>query len=214
MAVRRSASQLFGSKIDWEPAAINDVLGGMPIRIPPTTADLEIAQTIARRTTPGIEKASELLTWGADEHLLCAAAIAWWLYARRRPVQRLAATHVLLTTISVTVLPHLLKSVFNQRRPDRLTVLGHLHGVPISGNRLDAFPSGHAIHVGALASAATRLPPSQRNLIWGIGAGLLATRVVLLAHWASDVVAGLAIGVALERLLRRITGFGGGHKFP
>jgi membrane-associated phospholipid phosphatase len=29
-----------------------------------------------------------------------------------------------------------------------------------------------------------------------------------LAHWTSDVIAGLAIGAAVERLLRRWTGFG------
>ncbi|MBR1125089.1 phosphatase PAP2 family protein [Bradyrhizobium lablabi] len=183
----------------------------MAITIEPTRPDIEIARAVARRTTPHIEKASEVLTWGADEHVLCAAAIVWWLYARNRPAQRVAANHVLLTTVAATALPHLLKGIFNQRRPDRVTVLGHLHGVPLSGDRLDAFPSGHAIHVGALASAATRLPPGKRSLVWSIGAGLVATRVVLLAHWASDVAAGLAIGVGLERLLRRVTGFGKGQ---
>ncbi|MCK1641647.1 phosphatase PAP2 family protein [Bradyrhizobium sp. 157] len=181
---------------------------GMPFKISPTNLDLEIARTIAWHTRPGIERAVEIATWGADENLLVAAAVAWWLYTRQRPRQRLAANHVLLTTVAASVLPHLLKAIFNKRRPDRLTVLGHLHGVPISGNPLDAFPSGHAVHVGALASAAARLPRTERNAVWSIGAGLLATRVVLLAHWASDVVAGLAIGVALERLLRRLTGFG------
>jgi hypothetical protein len=29
-----------------------------------------------------------------------------------------------------------------------------------------------------------------------------------LAHWTSDVIAGLAIGAAVERLLRHWTGFG------
>jgi undecaprenyl-diphosphatase len=80
--------------------------------------------------------------------------------------------------------------------------------VPFSGKPLDAFPSGHAIHVGALASAATVLPPAKRNLVWSIGTGLVLTRIVLLAHWTSDVIAGLAIGAVVERLLRRWTGFG------
>jgi membrane-associated phospholipid phosphatase len=48
--------------------------------------------------------------------------------------------------------------------------------------------------ISGLASAASRLPASQRNLLWGVGAGLVATRVVLLAHWVSDVAAGLAVG--------------------
>ena len=69
-------------------------------------------------------------------------------------------------------------------------------------------PSGHAVHIGALASAATVLPTAQRNAAWAIGGGLVLTRIALLAHWASDVVAGLAVGAITERLLRLLTGFG------
>jgi membrane-associated phospholipid phosphatase len=132
-----------------------------------------------------------------------------WLYARRRdaPV-RSASDHVLLTTLVAAALPHVLKRIFDQERPDRLTALGHLHGIPLSGKRLDAFPSGHAVHIGALASAATVLPPGQRNAGWTVGGGLVLTRIVLLAHWTSDVVAGLAVGGVVERLLRFMTGFG------
>jgi membrane-associated phospholipid phosphatase len=124
-------------------------------------------------------------------------------YAFRR-----ASDHILLTTLAASALPHALKRVFDQQRPDRLTALGHLRGIPLSGKRLDAFPSGHAVHIGALASAATVLPTAQRNTLWAVGSGLVLTRIVLLAHWASDVVVGLAVGAALERLLRFVTGFG------
>jgi len=64
------------------------------------------------------------------------------------------------------------------------------------------------MHIGALASAASTLPAEQRNVVWSVGAGLVLTRVVLLAHWASDVAAGLAIGAVLERALRLFTGYG------
>jgi undecaprenyl-diphosphatase len=37
--------------------------------------------------------------------------------------------------------------------------------------------------------------------------GISLTRVVVLAHWASDVVAGFALGAALERMLRFWTGY-------
>ena len=168
-------------------------------RVKPTEADITIADGIAAHTGRPAEHIAQALTWGADEHVLCALAIGWWLYARTREVSvRRASDHIL---------PHALKKVFDQERPDRLTVLGHLHGIPLSGKRLDAFPSGHAVHVGALASAATALPPAQRNAIWAVGGGLVLTRIVLLAHWTSDVVAGLAVGAALERLLRCVTGF-------
>jgi membrane-associated phospholipid phosphatase len=180
-----------------------------PYRVRPTRADIKIANAIAEYTSPETEGVAEVLTWGADERVLCALAAGWWVYCRHRTArERVSSNHLLLATIAVTFIPHLLKTLFDQERPDRLTVRGHLHGVPFSGNRRDAFPSGHAMHVGALASAATMLPPAKRNLVWAIGAELVLTRVVLLAHWASDVVAGLAIGALTERLLRFWTGYG------
>jgi membrane-associated phospholipid phosphatase len=179
------------------------------IRVRPTQADVAIADGIAARTGRTTEHIAGAITWGADEHVLCALAFGWWLYTRTRdaPVRR-ASDHILLTTLCASALPHALKTVFDQERPDRLTALGHLRGIPLSGKRLDAFPSGHAVHIGALASAATVLPPAQRNAVWAVGGGLLLTRIVLLAHWTSDVVAGLVVGAVVERLLRFVTGFG------
>ncbi len=179
------------------------------ITVRPTAADVTIANSIAAHTNPPTEKIARLLTWGADEHILVALAAAWWFGTRGQSRRRRrAADHVLLTTLVASVIPHLMKAIFDQERPDRLTVRGHRRGVPLSGNRLDAFPSGHAVHVGALASAASQLPRHERNAVWLIGAGLVATRIVLLAHWTSDVIAGLAIGALTERWLRRLTGYG------
>lgn len=181
-------------------------------KVQPTAVDVAIANQIASRTGRRSEHAAEALTWGADEHVLCALAAAWWLYSRYRDrATRRAGDHILFTTLTASALPHCLKKIFDQERPDRMTVKGHFHGIPISGNRLDAFPSGHAVHIGALASAATVLPAKQRTVIWALGAALVSTRIILLAHWASDVTAGLAVGALVERLLRRLTGFGSDH---
>ena len=93
-------------------------------------------------------------------------------------------------TVVASLLPHGMKLAFNQTRPDRLTVLGHVHGISFSGKRDDAFPSGHALHMGALGSAASAMPPGPRKIAYAIAIGLSLTRVVVLAHWASDVIAG------------------------
>jgi undecaprenyl-diphosphatase len=180
----------------------------MPVTVPPTKADKVIARIIARNTTPATEQTAEALTWGADEHTLCAAAGIWWLYCRGKPpAERAASNHVLITVIAATILPHLMKHIFTQERPDRRTVEAHLHGAPFSGRPLQSFPSGHALHIGALASAASKLPAPQRALAWSAGSILALTRIFLLAHWASDVAAGLALGVALERVIRHFTGY-------
>ena len=173
------------------------------VTVKPTRADIAIANEIADHTTPELEETAQALTWGADEHVLVALAAAGWLYARKRPAEeRHAADHILAVSLAAAILPHILKSAFDQLRPDRLTVRGHRRGVPFSGRARDAFPSGHAVHMGALASAAGLLPPARRRLVRGIAVGLSLTRIALLAHWASDVVAGFALGVAIERMLR------------
>jgi undecaprenyl-diphosphatase len=119
----------------------------MAIIVKPTRTDIAVARAIARNTN-------------ADEHVLSGLAAGWWIWCRNRPAeQRRTSDHVLLITLAATFLPHILKTTFDQERPDRLTVRGHLHGVPLSGKARDAFPSGHAIHIGALTSAATELPP-------------------------------------------------------
>jgi len=175
------------------------------LTIQPTAADTTIANAIAAHTTPTLERASRLLTWGADEKVLLAIAGGAWLYAVYRPALRPMTNHLLAVSMLGAILPHLLKAEVDQVRPDRLTVRGHWRGVPFSGSSRDAFPSGHALHMGALASAASLFPPSQRRIARGLAITLSATRILLLAHWASDVVAGFAAGALLERLVRPIT---------
>lgn len=176
--------------------------------VKPTKADVLIARAVAENTDDRAEIVSRGLTWGADEKILLVLAAAGWIASRNRskPLQR-AGNHALLVGVAASLLPHALKSVFDQTRPDRKTVVGHLHGISFSGKRKDAFPSGHALHMGALASAAGTLPPGPRRAIRTLAIGLSVTRVVVLAHWASDVVVGFALGAALERLLRVWTGY-------
>jgi undecaprenyl-diphosphatase len=167
-----------------------------------------IARAVARHTDRRAETVARGLTWGADEKILLVLAAAGWIATRGRTERlRRAGNHVLLVTVAVSLTPHAMKSVFDQTRPDRETVLGHVHGVSFSGKRDDAFPSGHALHMGALASAADTLPPVPRRAIRALAVELSLTRIVVLAHWASDVVAGFALGAILERLLRFWTGY-------
>jgi membrane-associated phospholipid phosphatase len=162
-----------------------------------------VARSIARNTAPVPEEVARALTWGADEKVLLVLAAVG---GRSEPLQR-AGNHALLVTVAASLLPHGLKLLFDQTRPDRRTVIGHVHGASFSGKREDAFPSGHALHMGALASAAGGLRAGTRRTIRALAVGLALTRIFVLAHWASDVVVGFALGVVLERLLRGWTGY-------
>jgi undecaprenyl-diphosphatase len=170
--------------------------------------DIAAAHAIARNTEPAPEEISRALTWGADEKVLLTLAAAGWLASRLcgEPLRR-AGNHALIVTVAASLLPHGLKAIFDQIRPDRRTVVGHIRGISFSGKRNNAFPSGHALHMGALASAAGTLPAGPRRAIRAVAVGLSLTRIVVLAHWASDVIAGFVLGAAIERLIRLWTGY-------
>lgn len=172
------------------------------VHLQPTRTDVAIARTAARHATPQRERLLQVLTWLADEKLLYVASVAVWAAARRgHGRERMQADHLLLTVVLANVLPHLVKRVVDQQRPDR-RLAPPRHGIPKSGKPYDAFPSGHAMHLGAIASAVSWMYPKLTPWAWFGAIGIASTRVALLAHWASDVVVGLAAGAGLERALR------------
>ena len=58
-----------------------------------------------------------------------------------------------------------------------------------------SFPSGHSITAAALAFAVAAVWPRTRGVMIAYAAIIIATRLVLLAHHPSDVVAGALLGV-------------------
>ena len=91
------------------------------------------------------------------------------------------------------------------RDPARAGRFAARHGIPRSGNAWDSFPSGHAVHLGAAAGPLRALVPRRfRRWVWPALMSLAATRLGLLAHYPSDVAAGLLIGVALETAVGRV----------
>jgi membrane-associated phospholipid phosphatase len=172
-----------------------------------TQLDRRVAKAVARHASPAVERPARLLTWAADEHLLYVVAAGLWLAARAGDDrERRQTDHLALSVVATAILPHLLKRLIDQERPDRCMVHGARHGIPRSGKAYDAFPSGHAMHVGAVASAVSWAYPKSAPIAWGLGGLIAATRIVLLAHWTTDVLAGLAMGAVVERCLRLLSG--------
>jgi membrane-associated phospholipid phosphatase len=176
-----------------------------PIALHPTRADLAVAKACARHVTPGLERTLQTLTWAADEKVILAGTAAFWAATRAaccEEATRRRADHMLYGAVIASVLPHIIKRIVRRRRPDRTVVHRKRHGIPRSGKAWDSFPSGHALHVGALARTAHEvLPPRVRPLLWPVVAGLAASRVLLLAHYPSDVAGGLALGLGIDQAM-------------
>jgi undecaprenyl-diphosphatase len=160
---------------------------------------------MARHASPPLARAMTAIGWTTDARVLLGLGAAYRLAAGRDPARRRRANHVLAVIGTTTILHHAIKKLIRQKRPDRAEVHGARNGVPLTGNASEAFPSGHAMHAGALASMVAHALPGHTAAIWAAGGAIAAARIVLLAHWTSGVVAGFAAGAAVERIWRRRT---------
>ena len=173
-----------------------------PIKLRPFRTDLEIAHACQRIAHPAIERPLGVITWLADEKVLVAASTVFWAATRfspSRPLRR-EADQMLCSLLIAGLVPHLGKYLVRRERPNRTIGRRNDMRIPRLGNAWDSFPSGHAVHLAAIAASLRRLaPPRWRALVMsGLGA-LAATRIMLLAHYPSDVIAGWGIGVLINK---------------
>jgi hypothetical protein len=76
--------------------------------------------------------------------------------------------------------------------PDRARVDKRRNRVPKSGKTWDFFPSGHAIHVRALA-AATGMAPQHASLFWSSALALAGTDILLPHHLIARLLAASSV---------------------
>ena len=102
----------------------------------------------------------------------------------------------LLTTIALSgILANLLKRAIGRARPTHFEDWGAFGFSPFNGRAsFESFPSGHATTIGAFFVALAFLFPRYRYIFLACALWLAATRVMIGAHYPSDVIAGLALG--------------------
>ncbi len=174
-------------------AVLGTLAGGWLVGI-----DLYVLSALQELRTPLADRILVAVTGLGDASLLLAllAAGCVFLAVRRR---HHAALHWLAAGLSALALTHLLKRVVAAPRPLEL-----VHGLAA-----DSFPSGHTslslAVFGFLAVLIARELPLRRRWVPYLGATLLVipiafSRLYLGAHWFSDVLGGIAVGLACVAL--------------
>ena len=159
--------------------------------------DDDTARWVAQHLPTVVEWAARPLSWlgGLVGSVLVTGLAAFLLW---RAGRRSDAAFVVAAVVGITLLVAVLKRVYERARPD----FGSAVDLPHSYS----FPSGHAatavVLYGAIAVLAAERAPSRRRAYgWLLGGALLAvaigaSRIALGVHFVSDVMAGLAVGLA------------------
>lgn len=159
------------------------------------------------RGTPGLWPFRTLTNFGKDTYVLLLVSFLLVAVALTAPAmrgsarRRLAAAGLRLQFIWLAltvplIFGELVKWIAGRGRP---FVGGHadpFNFVPFAGTEAHAsFPSAHSITAFALAFAIAAIWPRMRGVMAAYALVIAFTRLVLLAHHPSDVMAGAAIGI-------------------
>jgi membrane-associated phospholipid phosphatase len=125
-----------------------------------------------------------------------AALLAILVYRWRGP---LGAAILLGCSLLASGYSSLLKAIFDRPRPD---IIPHLDAVTSA-----SFPSGHATGATVLyVMLAMLVPPKFRVAAWIFAVVMISlmsiSRLALGVHWMTDLLGGVAIGVAFALLAR------------
>jgi len=173
----------------------------------------EIGQ-MPKRGTPSLWWIRILTDFGKDEYVLAALGVLLVavaiIAATFRGIQRSlllglgTRLQFLFCAVAVSALiSEAIKWCVGRGRPfvgveGNVFHFSHFAGTPA----YSSFPSGHATCAFALAFAVSALWPRARTAMLIYALVICATRLVLLAHHPSDVVAGALIGVIGAMLVR------------
>ncbi|TQF39444.1 phosphoesterase [Bradyrhizobium sp. UNPF46] len=164
-------------------------------------------QLMPARGTPSLWPIRILTDFGKDEYLLIAlgaalvvlALVAAGLHGTRRALLLGLGTRLQFVFLSIAVsafVAEILKYVIGRGRPFVGGKPNPFNFVPFEGSGAYAsLPSGHAVAAFALAFAVSALWPRLRVFMFTYAIVILLTRLVLVAHHPSDVVAGALVGM-------------------
>jgi undecaprenyl-diphosphatase len=156
------------------------------------------------RGKPVPDTVARIVSGLGDHGLLWAASTAW---RARRPGQRRnrAVRALAVAGAESSVVNAVLKAVIGRPRPDGSDLRLGDNIVPLRAPTTSSFPSGHTL--AAFCAATVLSEPGDRTgtaLLFGCASLIGASRIHLRAHHGSDVLGGMAIGVALGLVGRRL----------
>lgn len=141
--------------------------------------------------------------------VLIIAGTVDWSKRGNRGKSRLAlyfgqAVYVIAAVALSGILTNIFKIFIGRARPHLIEQFGSLHFQPFTVSYdFASYPSGHSTTAGAVTMVLMLWFPRLRFLFFALGSAVAASRVLVGAHYASDVVAGFSLGFFVALFVAR-----------
>ena len=147
-----------------------------------------------------------LAQYGQGACTVVAAGLMLLLDSRRLKHNLQPGILLLIVVFGTSLICMLFKRVLGRVRPGRENA-GKLLGFTWHhDNSRESFPSSHSASAMAMSMLLAKFYPPAALLFWALAIICAALRYLMDAHWPSDVVAGIAIGLAAGALVCRLMG--------
>src|SRR5882762_9973549 len=147
-----------------------------------------------------------LAQYGQGACTLVAAGLMLLLDPRRFKYNLQPGVLLLIVVFGTSLICTLLKRIFGRVRPGRDDAGKFLGLTWRHANFRESFPSSHSASAMAMSMLLAKLYPPAAMLFWALAIICAVLRYLMDAHWPSDVVAGIAIGLAAGALAWRMVG--------
>ncbi|HEV8379496.1 MAG TPA: phosphatase PAP2 family protein [Tepidisphaeraceae bacterium] len=147
-----------------------------------------------------------LAQYGQGACTLVAAGLMLLLDQRRLKHNLQPGVLLLIVVFGTSLICMLFKRILGRVRPGRDDAGKFLGFTWHHDNSRESFPSSHSASAMAMSMLLAKLYPQAAMLFWALALICAALRYLMDAHWPSDVVAGIALGLAVGALACRVMG--------
>jgi undecaprenyl-diphosphatase len=144
--------------------------------------------------------------YGQGACTVVAAGLIFLLDPRHYRYNLPAAVLLLIVVFGTSGVCMLLKRVLGRVRPGRDNAGKFLGPTWRHDNSRESFPSSHSASAVAMSMLLAKLYPPAALLLWALALICATLRYLMDAHWPSDVVAGIALGLAMAAVAIRVMG--------
>ena len=112
----------------------------------------------------------------------------------------------MIVVFGTSLICTILKRLISRVRPGREDAGKFLGPTWRHANFRESFPSSHSASAMAMSLLLAKLYPPAAILFWALALICAALRYLMDAHWPSDVIAGIAVGLAAGAVAWRVMG--------